>query len=199
MNVSFSSAVAQAEIGCRPMLSNDLARRLEHYARRRLGDAASVQDAVQATLEALLRAKVAFRGESSYQTYAIGILRHKIGDVLNERQRYVQFSDVTSHDDETDAVTGHAFAQDGFTGPEQYAHAKALGRAIQQSLDDLSPRSRQTFLLRERLGLEGADIATQMGLSVSNTWVLLCRAKSQLRSSLLGRGYGPQNARVQHG
>jgi RNA polymerase sigma-70 factor (ECF subfamily) len=183
---------------CSALLTADLQRRLELYARRRLGDHASVQDVVQTTMEALLRAKVAFRGESSYQTYAIGILRHKIGDALNERKRYVSLAESGTQDKEMDVPAPYDMGRDAFTGPEQHAHSIALARAIQRGLETLSPRSRQTFLLRERLELEGEDIAAQMGLSISNTWVLLCRAKRQLRISLQGQGYGPLNTRVQH-
>ena len=170
--------------------------RLELYARRRLGDAASVQDVVQATLETLLLAKLPFRGESSYLTYATGILRHKISDVLRERQRFIQFEE---NDLEADLAAHKGLEQahlcsDEFTSPEQHAHALALGRAIEQGLRGLSARSRQTFLMREQLGLENEVIAAQLGLSKSNTWVLLCRAKQALRDSLTGQGYAPQRA-----
>lgn len=171
--------------------------RLELYARRRLGDAASAQDVVQMTLEALLLAKVPFRGDSCYLTYATGILRHKISDFLRERMRYIQFEETNP---EGDAAVYEALEQGylsacEFTGPEQHAHASAIGRAIHQGLQGLSARSRQTFLMREHLGLENEDIATQLGLSKNNTWVLLCRAKKALRNSLIGQGYGPQRAR----
>lgn len=168
--------------------------RLELYARRRLSDAASVQDVVQATLEALLLGKVAFRGDSSYLTYATGILRHKISDAVRERQRFTQFEENDAQGELLAFETSEQayLSSDDFTAPEQHAHALALGRAIQQGLQGISARSRQTFLMREHLGLESDDIAAQLGLSKSNTWVLLCRAKQALRDSLIGQGYGPQ-------
>ena len=105
-----------------------------------------------------------------------------VRDVLRERQRFIQFEET---DPEVE-LAGHKgleqayLCSDEFTGPEQHAHALALGRAIEQGLRGLSARSRQTFLMREQLGLENDDIAAQLGLSKSNTWVLLYRAKQAL-------------------
>ena len=197
MNVASSTSTVSLNISSKPDIAVDFQRRLERFARRRLGDAASAEDAVQATMEALLIAKVPFRGDSSYQTYATGILRHKIGDVLNERRRYVSLADSDQPEDEQ-LTHHHNMACDSFTDPERHAHSMALGLAIQQSLASLSPRSRQTFLMRERLGLDGDEIAAQMGLSVNHTWVLLCRAKQQLRNSLSGQGYAPYHIQRQN-
>ena len=196
MNVTLPCSKSSAAVKANTLMTANFRLRLELYARRRLSDSASVQDAVQATLEALLLAKVPFRGDSSYLTYATGILRHKIGDALRERQRFVQFEET---DPEGDVVANEAIEQgylssDEFTGPEQHAHALAIGRALHQGLQSLSPRSRQTLLMREHLGFESDAIAAQLGLSKSNTWVLLCRAKQAMRDSLIGQGYGPQHA-----
>lgn len=168
-------------------------RSLEHYARRHLGDDASAQDAVQTTIEALLRAKSEFRGESTYSTYAFAILRHKISDALRERKRFPQLDlgDEDGAETEADGTwPGHDIASNGFTSPERQAHAQRLGLAIQVGLQYLSPRSRQVFLLRERMGWTSAEISDLLGLSLGNTWVLLCRSKRQLRESLIAQGYG---------
>lgn len=168
-------------------------RRMERYARRHLGDEASAQDVVQATLEVLLKAKTDFRGESSYSTYAFGILRHKIGDVLRDRKRYVSLQQVNEDEEQSEIEiieNQHDVSYRNFTGPEDHAHSKRLGQAIQKGLLSLSPRGRQVFIMRERLGLGGDEISQQMGLTMSNAWVLLFRAKRQLRDSLIGQGYG---------
>lgn len=180
-----------------PLATAQFLRRLEHYAHRHLGDEASAQDTVQATLEVLLRAKTEFRGESAYSTYAIGILRHKIGDALRERKRFVQMRQDDEGNDQagvTNTAPDHGFSSGDFTGPEDHAHTVRLGQAIQIGLQSLSPRGRQVFLMRERLGLGSAEISEQLGLTLSNTWVLLCRAKRQLRESLTGQGYGIDKA-----
>ena len=196
MNVTLPCSKSSAAVKANTLMTANFRLRLELYARRRLSDSASVQDAVQATLEALLLAKVPFRGDSSYLTYATGILRHKISDALRERQRFVQFeeSDPEGDDVACEAIEQGYLSSDAFTGPEQHAHALAIGRALHLGLQSLSARSRQTLLMREHLGFESDAIAAQLGLSKSNTWVLLCRAKQAMRDSLIGQGYGPQHA-----
>jgi RNA polymerase sigma-70 factor, ECF subfamily len=189
--VDNTSVADSALSNSQAMFNTDLQKRLERFARKHLGDTACAQDAVQATIVALLTAKVLFRGESSYQTYAIGILRHKIGDVLNERRRYVSLTQSDSQDNELEMSEVNEVTTDRFTAPERHVHSAGLIHAIQQSLACLSPRSRQTFVMRERLGLNCQEVAAQMELSVGNTGVLLCRAKQQLRASLLSQGYAP--------
>lgn len=176
-------------------MSTDFVCRLRRYARRRLGDEASAQDAVQTTLEALLLARVPFRGDSSYLTYATGILRHKIGDTLRERRRYVHDAALDEGDvSEFDAVLDFLNVPngDGFTSPERHVHLGGLRHALARAVQELSPRSRQILMMRERMGLDGVEMAERLGLTMSNTWVLLCRARRDLRASLRGQGYGPR-------
>jgi RNA polymerase sigma-70 factor (ECF subfamily) len=175
-----------------PAFTTQLIRRLEQYALRLLGDEASAQDVVQSTLEVLMNGKTEFRGESTYMTYTIGILRHKIGDVLRERNRFDQL--IHEDDDEGRAVRfgTQDFLADAFTGPEDSAHSVRLGNAIQVSLNDISSRGRQAFLMREQHGMCGAQISEQLGISVGNTWVLLCRVRNQLKVSLIKQGYGKE-------
>jgi len=130
-----------------------------------------------------------FRGESSFSTYVVGILRHKIGDELRRRRRTVQLDDADSHGDPS-SDPALDVAWDAFTAPEEHAHSARLAQAIAVGIGQLTPRARQVFMMRERHGLDGAEIGAQLGLTVNNTWVLLHRAKRQLRESLRVQGYG---------
>src|ERR1700751_669054 len=64
-----------------------LRRRLVAYARRGLTDGHAAEDAAQEALAAMLAAPDRFRGESALETYAIGILQHKITDIHRARGR----------------------------------------------------------------------------------------------------------------
>src|SRR5215510_8811574 len=64
-----------------------LRRRLVAYARRGLSDGHAAEDAAQEALAAMLSAPDRFRGESALETYAIGILQHKITDIHRARGR----------------------------------------------------------------------------------------------------------------
>lgn len=164
-------------------------RRLQHYARRYLDDQASAQDAVQCALEVLVKTRGQFRGESSFSTYVVGILRHKIGDELRRRRRTVQLNELDINGDPLPDPSLE-LVWEAFTAPEGHVHSARLAEAIAVGLEQLTPRGRQVFMMRERHGLDGAEISAQLGLTVNNTWVLLHRAKRQLRDSLRLQGYG---------
>lgn len=186
---------SQPPIVADELLTGAFLSRLQKYALRRLGDDASAKDAVQATFEVLLASAGRFRGHSSYLTYATGILRHKIGDVLRERGRYVSLSD----DGEDDAAFAGYRANEGggsggLSGPERQAHLRGLREALGAVLSEITPRSRQLLLMREGQGLDGAEIARRLGLTTNNTWAVLHRARRQLRVGLLARGYGADGA-----
>ena len=85
------------------LLSPDFLRSMVSFARRRLADDASAQDAVQETILALLRGHSDFRGESSFSNYAFAVLRHKVVDVIRERVRFVRPAWIHQDENEIDS------------------------------------------------------------------------------------------------
>ena len=65
---------------------------LLRYARRRLGNLAHAEDAVQETLVAALECFESYAGEAALGTWLMGILKHKIVDTSGRvdkfRKRY---------------------------------------------------------------------------------------------------------------
>lgn len=62
-------------------------------------------------------------------------------------------------------------------------------RVLYEVLDDLPPRWREAFVLREVQGLSTAEAAERLGISTSNVAVRVTRARSRIRDELTRRGW----------
>ena len=172
------------------LLSPDFLRSMVSFARRRLADDASAQDAVQETILALLRGHSDFRGESSFSNYAFAVLRHKVVDVIRERVRFVRPAWI--HQDENEIDSFDPTVAPARIDKESHIDTIALKQALSLALQSLSCRSRQIIMLREWFGFGLDEISRRFGITPGNASVILSRAKQQLRASLSGQGYGPQ-------
>jgi len=78
-------------------------------------------------------------------------------------------------------------------GPDQAAAGRELSDHLREALGQLDPRQAQVFCLACLEGLSYAEIADQLGLTISHVGVLLNRARLGLRERL--RGHEPADAR----
>lgn len=179
--------------------SDSLAWLAEHgdylfrVARRQLHSDALAEDAVQETLLAALSAHTRFAGGSSPRTWLTGILKHKIVDIVRKRVREVEAPTDADGNEQWEQL----FRDDGHWAepvrPWRTPHsALELGR-LRQALADcterLKPAMAQVFSLREVAGMETEDICKELGISTTNCWVLLHRARLFLRACLEQQGY----------
>jgi RNA polymerase sigma-70 factor (ECF subfamily) len=162
---------------------------LFRYALLRLGDRAHAEEAVQDALTAALDARDRFSGRSSERTWLTAILKHKvidrIGRLCREREAVVPSPGDGVPSDYFDAY-GHWKREPAAWGgdPERLLERKELHQAIERCISGLPERHRQAFVLREVDGLSSAEICKAMGISRTNLWVMLHRARLQLRECL---------------
>lgn len=161
-----------------------LRTRLFKYAQGRLRDRQLAEDAVQETMLALLQGQERFRGESLLSTYAFGILRFKIADALRERVK--ERAHETPIDAEPDTLEEnpdvHAGAEPASFGrPDAQMERADFHRVLEAGLARLPARTRQVFMMREWLGLETDDIRDRLNLTAENVWVMLHRARKELK------------------
>jgi len=145
---------------------------------------------VQDTLIAVLEKPDGFAGQSSLRTYVTGIMKHKIIDVLRTSNRMRQFdiADDQSEDDVIDAL----FKADGHTvdmprswgDPEATLEQKDFFRVLDLCLEKLPANTARIFMMREWLELDTEEICKELGISTSNAWVMLYRARIKLRECL---------------
>lgn len=160
------------------------------FARMQLRNDCVAEDVVSETLLAILEKPDNFEGRSSLRTYATGILKFKIIDVIRVRGRetHIETMDDQSIDDAIDAL----FISDGHwqNSPTPWQHPEgALEQsqfldALQICLDRLPPKLGRIFMMRECLEKEVDDICIDLGLTSNNCGVMLYRARMQLRECL---------------
>lgn len=163
---------------------------LLRFAKMQLRNDSIAEDVVSETLLAILEKPDNFEGRSTLRTYATGILKFKIIDVLRKRSREVRIEplDEQSMDDALDAL----FAADGhwqqppqaWQQPEQALQQTQFFDTLQICVDRLPPRLGQVFMMREWLEREMEDICQELGITANNCGVMLYRARMQLRECL---------------
>jgi RNA polymerase sigma-70 factor (ECF subfamily) len=158
-----------------------LRRRLVAYARRGLSDGHAAEDAAQETLTAMLAAPDRFRGESALETYAIGILQHKITDIHRARGREAPGADTVIA--EPEAVDEH----------EDIDTAR-FWKMLRASLHRLPQRERTVFWLRDVTEWPTDAVSAYLGINDNHVHVLLHRARGKLKKDLpreFPRGISP--------
>ena len=169
---------------------NALRPALLRFASLQLRNDAAAEDVVQDTLIAVLEKPEQFAGQSSLRTYITGILKHKIIDVLRASKRVRQFevADDQSEDDVIDALfkpDGHTVERPRAWGdPDATLEQKDFFRVMEICLEKLPAKTARIFMMREWLELETEEICKELGISTSNAWVMLYRARLKLRECL---------------
>lgn len=164
---------------------------LMRFARLQLRNETWAEDAVSETLLAALARPQAFARRSQLKTWLIGILKHKIIDALRERGREV-CTDAISSDDQEDPLSHMAFKADGhfaelpadWGDPETDLGNRQFLAVLEACTERLPPVQGRLFLMREWLEFSSEEICKQLGLTPTNLYVQLHRARLRLRECL---------------
>lgn len=169
------------------------------FARMQLGNDSEAEDVVQEALTAAIRDAEKFRSEAALKTWVIAILKHKIADILRQRQgRPLLASELTEGDD---PIVRVLFDQRGmwrdaarpasWENPESGIHDRQLLAVFDACLNKLPAQQGRVFLMREVVGLDTAEICREIDISPTNLRVILHRARLALRSCLEQNGMQP--------
>jgi RNA polymerase sigma-70 factor (ECF subfamily) len=173
---------------------------LLRFARLQLRNDAWAEDAVSETLLAALAKPQAFDNRSQLKTWLVGILKHKVIDILRQRQREVSLEqDEGDGSEELDALMfkadGHFAAQPADWGdPEQELSSRQFFRVLEACADQLPPAMGRVFLMREWLELPSEEICKELQLTPTNLYVQLHRARLRLRECLELNWFGNRAA-----
>jgi len=163
---------------------------LMRFALLQLRDRSAAEDAVQEALLAAIQGAERFAGQSSVRTWLVGILKHKIIDRIRKASREPSADPTASEAgaEEIDAFfgsDGHFAEPPGeWQSPEQALQERRFFEALERCLQALPKNSAKAFTLRELMGLETDEICKELGISASNCWVILYRARLSLRACL---------------
>jgi RNA polymerase sigma-70 factor (TIGR02943 family) len=170
---------------------------LFNFAVGQLRDATEAEDLVQETFLAGLKSRDRFAGQCSERTWLVSILRHKICDHLRTKCRQPRLADLR-HDteyevDEIDEsmVWLHESAAQCL-GPDRHMDLQEFRGALELALCNLPARIAQAFQMYEIEERAGHEVCTALNISESNLWVMLHRARTQLRK-ILAPTWGPSH------
>ena len=162
---------------------------LYRHAYFRLRDRMAAEDMVQETLLAAMKGRERFAGRSSERTWLIGILNNKVVDYLRKQVREQSLDQGDLGDDE---LEGLLFEADGhwrrppsaWGDPDAAFEQNAFWAALSRCLEELPARQAQAFSLCEMDGVGGAEAGKVLGISTTNIWVILHRARLRLKECL---------------
>ncbi len=163
---------------------------LLRFARLQLRNDAWAEDAVSETLLAALSKPQSFGNRSQLKTWLVGILKHKVIDILRQRKREVSLQDDEGDGhEELDAlmfkVDGHFNSRPAEWGnPEQELNSRQFFAVLEACADKLPATMGRVFLMREWLELDSNEICKELQLTPTNLYVQLHRARLRLRECL---------------
>ena len=172
---------------------------LLRFARLQLRNDTWAEDAVSDTLLAALAKPQAFEYKSQLKTWLVGILKHKVIDVLRvqTRESSINFEDDGDGTEELDALM---FKPDGHyvtsplnwdsvnpnlnDQPEQNLSTQQFFMVLEACTEKLPAAQGRIFLMREWLELSVEEICKELNLTSTNLYVQLHRARLRLRECL---------------
>ena len=173
---------------------------LYRFALSRVSDVETAEELVQETFLSALANLATFRAEASERTWLFVILRRKIIDHYRRQARAPhigldELSDGGSapESDYFNPANGH------WTGPQAPASWLRADAALEQQelheilrlcQERLSTQQGAVFAMRFVEELSAEEICQELGLTASNYWVIVHRAKLQLRRCLEKYGLG---------
>lgn len=162
---------------------------LYRFAMLRLRDATAAEEAVQETFLAALQSIDRFAGQASERTWLVGILKHKIVDSFRRLSRDrvpIEMSndaDLALFDENRYWIHDDG-PRDWGADPSSILERAQFGEILQQCLSVLPPRMAAAFTMREMDDVDSNEICKVLDVSTTNLWVILHRARAQLRLCL---------------
>ena len=164
---------------------------LMRFAQLQLRNDAWAEDAVSETLLAALSKPQTFGNRSQLKTWLIGILKHKVIDLIRSNTREVATPDEGS-DSDGDELDKLAFKTDGhfvnapndWGDPHQTLQQSQFFQVLDACMERLPPALGRLFLMREWLELSSQEVCKELSVTPTNLYVQLHRARLRLQECL---------------
>ena len=181
-SLSLATQVSTAPVSPADFITHRAA--MLQFARGRIRDAFLAEDAVQEALMAALTGIGSFQGQSALRTWLLGILNHKIQDAFRRESRYVGIGDTEQACAEEclDRIAGDDLQR--ADDPADCVARRHLRAALEAEIEALPPGQRDVFRLQVLEGRDTDEVCAQLGISESNCWVRLHRARRRLAERL---------------
>lgn len=180
--------MAAAKANLRPELWVDkYSDYLFNYTISRVNDRDLAKDLVAETFLAGLKSKDKFKGDATEKTWLVAILKHKIIDFYRKKNSKKGKAEVRMNYVNTDDQQGNWLeerVQNDDPNADQNLENSELGSAIYDCIELLNPQHAAVFKMKNILEYDNEVICNELGITTSNLWVSIHRAKKQLADCL---------------
>lgn len=164
---------------------DDYSDMLFNYTANRVNDRDLARDLVQDTFFSALKAFDRFEQKSTVKTWLFSILKRKIIDHWRQQQSRKTRPMSNYHNDETDtnwieATTPNPESND----IEKNIENAELRSALMFCIDKLPQKYKGVFIDKFIDNKDSEEICNEYNITSSNFWVIIHRAKLQLRNCL---------------
>lgn len=173
---------------------------LMRFARLQLRNDTWAEDAVSETLLAALARPQGFSNRSQMKTWLVGILKHKVIDLIRSHARVVALPETPDDDgDELDRLQfkadGHfAEAPNDWGDPQQSLQQAQFFEVLEACLERLPPALGRLFLMREWMELSSQEVCKELAITPTNLYVQMHRARLRLQECLNVQWFGNRAA-----
>ncbi len=160
------------------------------YLLPRVNDSNEAQDILQDTFLSGLKGLSGYKGVASEKNWLFAIMKNKLIDyyrIKAKNQFIFQIPDLNSIDDEWFDIDGKwttTKIPSTWESNISSFEKKEIQNIINICKENLNEMYKNVFVLKYLEGLESAEICKVLNISSSNYWVLLHRARLQMRECI---------------
>jgi RNA polymerase sigma-70 factor (ECF subfamily) len=167
---------------------DDYADYLFNYAVARVNDSNIAKDLVQETFFAGLKSAKNFQGKSTERTWLVSILKRKVIDHYrkinsNKGKAEVRMSFYDNGDNEGSWIEERV-PQSWDNEAEKNIENEELKSQLDECIDNLPEKYAMVFRMKTIQEFETEEICKELNITPSNLWVIIHRARTQLRGCM---------------
>ena len=147
----------------------------------------TAEDLVQETFLAAVQSFEKYKGESNPKTWLFSILNHKIIDFYRKKSS----NPITLENDNASVFFDNDEGWKDEKAPKDWQEDDAslldnedFNAVLQKCLDALPEKWSMSVKLKYLLGKDNEDICQELGITTTNFWQIVHRAKLQLRNCI---------------
>jgi len=158
------------------------------YTVVRVNDSGLAEDLVQETFLSAWKGRASYKGEASEKNWLFTICKNKIIDHYRKKAnaivRVAELDNTDQYFNEEEHWTKEGGPKEWGVEYTQSIETKEFYSILEMCKNKLQELQGSVFIMKFMEGLESEEICKVLNITASNYWVLIHRAKLQLRSCL---------------
>lgn len=158
-----------------------------YFTLSKVSDRDVAKDIVSETFLAGLKSKDNFEGRSTEKTWLSSILNRKIIDhyrKINSNKGKAEVKMDYNHEDQEGSWMEEQVSDALTSSADFFIENEELGQAILTCLESINPKQAEIFKMKTIQDYDNEVICKEMGITSSNLWVIIHRARTALANCL---------------